>query len=370
MRNQTIRLFFALVLLAHPSFSHYQKNPLGYTISVVLDGVKDDTEFFLFHTDKAVSIDSSYTKDGHVKFTGYTEEPFSAKIYAENEYIVLWVENEDISIEGNFDDFFYAEIKGSALNETMVKYRDMQKEIRRERDSLMEYSKKLVFVDKDTVKAKAVIEDIEVLDKKMLSIRVNSIRQEKHSYYTLQELYFIRTKIAIDSLRFLFNQFPASLQKFQHGQTIEAYLLTEETRVQVGDKFVDLGGYDTDGKVHKLSDFKGRYVLLEFWASWCGPCRKDNPHLLKTYQAFKDKGFEIYGFSLDNNKNNWIEAIHKDGLTWTNVIDLEGDFIKEEESYRKESGIPMNFLINPEGVVIAKNIKGEKLIEKLNQELR
>lgn len=322
MRNPTVTLFFALFLLANPSFSHYQKNPPGYTISVTLDGVKDSTEFFLFHIDKAVSIDSSYAKDDHVKFTGYTEEPFSAKIYAEDEYIVLWVENEDIRIEGNFDDFFYAAIKGSALNETMIKYRDRQKEISRERDSLMEYSKKLVFVDKDTVKAKAVIEDIEALDKEMLSIRVNSIRQEEPSYYTLQELYFIRTKIAIDSLRYLFDQFPSSLQKNQYGQTIEAYLLSEEARVQVGDKFVDLGGYDIEGKVHKLSDFKGKYVLLEFWASWCGPCRKDNPHLLKIYNKFKDKGFEIYGFSLDDNKNNWIKAIHKDGLTWTNVIDL------------------------------------------------
>ena len=109
---------------------------------------------------------------------------------------------------------------------------------------------------------------------------------------------------------------------------------------------------------------------MEFWASWCGPCRADNPHLLKTYQDFKDKGFEVYGFSLDNNKNSWIKAIHKDGLTWTNVIDLEGDFIKEEESYRKESAIPMNFLINPDGIVIAKNIRGERLTEKLNAELK
>ena len=213
MRNQIITLFFAVFLLANPSFSQYQKKQPGYTISITLDGVKDSTEFFLFHIDKAVSIDSSYARSGHVKFTGYTEEPFSARIYAENEYIILWVENEDIRIDGDFDDFFYADIEGSALNETMVTYRDMQKEVSRKRDSLMEYSKKLVFVDKDTLKAKTVIEQIEILDKQLLSIRVNSIREEKPSYYTLQELYFIRTKIEIDSLKFWFNHISFLLKK-------------------------------------------------------------------------------------------------------------------------------------------------------------
>lgn len=370
MRKMVVKVFFALILCVQPSFSQDQISPSGYTITVKLGGVEDSTMFYLKHLDKEKIIDSAYLFDNQVKFEGYTKEPFSSWIYAKNEYTNLWVENEDIKIEGKPDNFFYAKIEGSALNETMTKYRDLQKEVRRERDSLMEYTKKLVFVDKDTAKARVVLKDIQELDKKLLSIRVKSIRQEEPSYYTLRELYFIRTKIGVDSLRFLFNQFPSSFQKTQDGQTIETYLLTEKTRVNVGDKFVDLGGYDTEGKLHKLSDFKGKYVLLEFWASWCGPCRKANPHLLKTYQDFKDKGFEIYGFSLDDNKNSWIKAIQKDGINWTNVIDVEGDFIKEEESYRKESGIPMNFLINPEGIVIAKNLRGEKLTEKLNAELK
>ena len=118
----------------------------------------------------------------------------------------------------------------------------------------------------------------------------------------------------------------------------------------------------------KLSDFKGKIFLLEFWASWCGPCRKENPNLNKIYKIFKSNGFEIVSVSLDNNKKSWIKAIKEDNLSWEQLSDLNGDYNKAAIIYGV-STIPDNFLIDKDGKIIGRKLKGEELIKKLNEVL-
>ena len=124
-----------------------------------------------------------------------------------------------------------------------------------------------------------------------------------------------------------------------------------------------------EGKLVKLSDFKGKYVLLDFWASWCPPCRAENPHVVKAYHLFKDKNFTILGVSLDDNKTRWMQAIEADKLVWTQISDLkrwDGEVVRKYQV----DGIPTSFLINPEGKIIAKNLRGEELEAFLRKTLK
>ena len=132
-----------------------------------------------------------------------------------------------------------------------------------------------------------------------------------------------------------------------------------------GDEAPDITLADATGKKVALSSLRGKYVLIDFWASWCGPCRMENPNVVRVYNTYKDKGFTIYSVSLDNSKDNWLAAIQKDGLTWTNhVSDLKG-WQSEGAALYAVKGIPATFLIDKNGVIIGKNLRGQALEKKL-----
>jgi peroxiredoxin len=129
---------------------------------------------------------------------------------------------------------------------------------------------------------------------------------------------------------------------------------------------MDFTQNDTLGNPVSLSSFKGKYVLIDFWASWCGPCRQENPNVVKAFNNYKDKGFTVLGVSLDqpNAKDKWMKAIHDDNLTWTQVSDLKfwGNAVAVQYGIQ---AIPQNFLIDPQGKIIGKNLRGEALNKKL-----
>jgi thiol-disulfide isomerase/thioredoxin len=134
-----------------------------------------------------------------------------------------------------------------------------------------------------------------------------------------------------------------------------------------GDEAPEIVLADATGKKVALSSLRGKYVLIDFWASWCGPCRMENPNVVRVYNTYKDKGFTIFSVSLDNSKDNWLAAIQKDGLVWQNhVSDLKGWQSEGAASYSVK-GIPATFLIDKNGIIIGKNLRGPSLEKKLSE---
>jgi peroxiredoxin len=321
-----------------------------------------------------IITDSVTLKDGKFQFTGSVGDvPVSAYLVlnekgtgvAYKDYKPIYLEKGTITVTSN-DLLKNAGVNGPKTNQDKVRYDAALKEVSDQEDALDAKEKAATPEQKNSDAFERENHKAEKeLEARENAINKKFIQDNPDSYISLNALESYAYSNDYADIAPLYNGLSDAVKQSEGGKEF-GLRLPKLKAVALGAMAPVFAEADTSGKVISLASFKGKYVLVDFWASWCGPCRRENPHVVKTFNAFKGKNFTILSVSLDRPgaKDKWMAAIHKDGLTWTHVSDLQFWKSKTADMYGVRA-IPQNFLIDPDGKIIGKNLMGDDLSDKL-----
>lgn len=288
-----------------------------------------------------------------------------------NSYTEIFLDKGIVNITGNGPLFKDAKFSGapSALQLTQYNNYIQSNEQIKNAPALYQQANQYYHAN-DTANLKLVQQKIDVIDSIRTEMQKRWIKKHPTSPISAYILSYMRFSVNFDTLETLYNRLTATAKNNFPAKNLK-HAIEVNKLTGIGKPALDFTQPDTAGKPVSLKDFHGKYVLLDFWASWCGPCREENPNVVAAFNKYHDKNFTVLSVSLDQptGKEKWMNAIHKDGLTWTHVSDLKFWNNAVAKEYDIE-GIPANFLLDPNGIIIAKDLRGDDLNNKLAEVLK
>jgi len=381
-----------------------RKTALWLTIGVLLAGCGQQTDKGSFNinvhlsnaplgpvfleelTLKEVKVaDTTSLKDASGRFTlsGTVPEQGLYRIrFGNSKYILLALGADDMKIEGDYNNLDKITIRGS---EASVDLQRLLNEANEKGKALTMEMRAIDSLQGANTPDSILQEKVQRLQQQEAELQQSFISYAEKTPYPANAVFalsmvndptkLIEQKQVINGIaqRFpdnsLVNSLSARISEMEQQAGAGFEDEANMTAVKVGDTAPDFTLPDPSGKMVKLSSFRGKYVLVDFWASWCKPCRMENPNVVKAYQQYKDKNFTILGVSLDKKKEAWVQAIQADGLTWNHVSDLKFWDSAVVPLYGINA-IPTNFLLDPQGKIIAANLRGSALEQKLQEVIK
>jgi peroxiredoxin len=340
-----------------------------YSVTGKIEGA--DTLTFLLQKSEngaLVTLDSAVAHKGVFKMKGApVKYPEMVLLSAKNSRMRtrFYLENSDITITGKIDSLFNAKITGSATQDQYQNFINSNKPLTEE------YSKiyaayQVASQNNDSAKVSKLEKQADSIQNEMTNLQKDFIRNNPKSFVVPTLLSGLSYELEAGELEGFVNGLDTAVANTQTVKDLKERILKLKA-VAIGQKAPDFTLNDPEGNPVSLSSKIGsKLLLIDFWAAWCGPCRRENPNVTKVYNEYHKKGFDIIGVSLDQSKDEWVKAIKNDNLTWTHVSDLQYWNSAAAKLYAV-SAIPANFLLDQNGVIIAKNLRGEDLANKLKE---
>ena len=343
----------------------------GYTVTGTVDSAANGDSVFIQEVTKdgLNKVDTAVIKDGKFTFEGTQDSTVNRYITYHPKgknpiFADFFLENGKITINLNKEN---STAKGTQNNEAYQAIKDQMFALGKKMNTLQESMADSTLTDKQK---EAKLQDIKKLEDEYMSTLKESIKKNIGNPVGVHIFKTTYYNNSLEENEALLKQIPANYQKDEAIVKIQK-AIDQQKKTAVGTKFIDFEMKTPEGKAIKLSDIvgKGKVVLVDFWASWCGPCRQEMPNLVNAYKKYKGKNFEIVGVSLDQDGNSWKEAIKKLNITWPQMSDLKYWNCEGAKLYAINS-IPHTILIDGQGTIIARGLHGEELSAKLAEVLK
>ncbi|HEX8576568.1 MAG TPA: TlpA disulfide reductase family protein [Flavobacterium sp.] len=349
-----------------------------FTISGNSKGFENGTKIYLEKPDDKkgfIIVDSTQINAGKFSFKGAAPEPsvHFITIRGIKEKLAFILEEGKITVSVDKDSIVKGKVTGTKNNEDLHNFKTKALLIQDKLLSFQELNTKKMTDAKaanDTIVINQLIKEFTALQSKLTSLPVDFLSFNPKSFVSvlLVDAMFNDPSNSVEQIKTAYNSLDISLKNTTLGKSI--YNKTQKVSAfEIGGKVPDFSAPNPEGKIISLKQSLGKVTIIDFWASWCGPCRQENPNVVAVYKEFKDKGLTIIGVSLDKDGDKWKEAIAKDNLTWIHVSNLQFWQDPIATLYNIKS-IPATFIVDANGVIVAKNVRGSDLRRKISTLLK